>query len=289
MVAGRPPVLSRFSVAPLLAARQAGARVARISLDLGRSEAEVSLTDDGAVLPDGQFVPWPEVERVAQEGAGDLVAPCFILRDGRLERVQVFSMQFQRLYSLVATATAPTLLISGIPMHRIKDSDPLQDTRAKVRAIAPITGHVLDTATGLGYTAIEAAKYATRVTTCELDPAVLDVARLNPWSADLFENPRITQLVGDSFELVRGFAPASFDRIIHDPPTFSLAGELYSAEFYRHLFRVLKPGGRIFHYVGNPQTSAMERVTRGVIRRLHEAGFSHVRRRPEAFGVVAYK
>jgi predicted methyltransferase len=289
MLAGRPPVLSRYSVAPLLAARQAGAPAARVSLDLGRTEVDVPLADEGVLLPDGQLLTWPDVERIAREGAGDLVAPCFVLRDGRLERVQVFSQRFQRLYSLVATATAPTLLISGIPMHRIKDSDPLQDTRAKVRAIGPITGQVLDTATGLGYTAIEAAKYAEHVTTCELDPAVLDIARLNPWSAALFDNPRITQLVGDSFELIRDFAGATFDRIMHDPPTFSLAGELYSAEFYRQLFRILKPGGRLFHYVGNPQTSSMERVTRGVIRRLHEAGFTRVRRRPEAFGVVAYK
>ena len=38
---------------------------------------------------------------------------------------------------------------------------------------------------------------------------------------------------------------ASFDLILHDPPRFSLAGELYRA--LRELFRVLKPGGHVPH------------------------------------------
>ena len=37
----------------------------------------------------------------------------------------------------------------------------------------------------------------------------------------------------------------SFSVIIHDPPMFSLAGELYSA-FYQQAYRVLKQTGRIF-------------------------------------------
>ena len=84
-------------------------------------------------------------------------------------------------------------------------------------------------------------------------------------------------------------ADADLARIIHDPPSFSLAGDLYSGTFYRQLFRVLKRGGRLFHYIGDPNSKASGGVTRGALRRLQEAGFARVVRRPEAFGVVAYK
>ena len=68
---------------------------------------------------------------------------------------------------------APTILISGTPMHRIKGSNPHQDTLTKIRAITPLSGRVLDTATGLGYTACQASRLAGRVVTIELDPAVV--------------------------------------------------------------------------------------------------------------------
>jgi len=261
----------------------------RISLDLGLSYVDVPLAEEGLRLPDGQVLTWQMVERIAEDEASHTEGHCFALRDGRIEPIQVFSAEFNRLYSLVATSAAPTMLISGIPMHRIKDTDPRWDTIAKVRTLAPLAGLVLDTATGLGYTAIEAAKQADHVTTCELDPAVLKIARLNPWSAALFDNPKITQVIGDSFDLIREFADGAFDRIVHDPPMFNLAGELYSLEFYGQLHRVLARNGRVFHYAGNPDSPSGHRVTRGVVRRLQEAGFSRVQHRPEAFGVVARK
>jgi hypothetical protein len=81
----------------------------------------------------------------------------------------------------------------------------------------------------------------------------------------------------------------AFSRIIHDPPTFSLAGELYSGAFYRELFRVLAKDGRLFHYLGDPNSRTGARVAKGAVRRLQEAGFARVRPCPEAFAVVAYK
>ena len=129
------------------------------------------------------------------------------------------------------TAGAPTILISGIPMHRIKGIDPHQDTLQKIGTIKPLHGQVLDTATGLGYTAIEAARTADQVITIELDPTVLSIARVNPWSQSLFDNPMITRLLGDSYDLLDTLKDRSFDRIIHDPPMFKLAGHLYSQAF----------------------------------------------------------
>ncbi len=152
-----------------------------------------------------------------------------------------------------------------------------------------MSGSVLDTTTGLGYTAILAARTAGSVTTIELDPGVQSIAQRNPWSQELFTNPVITQVMGDACEVVPTFANESFQRIVHDPPTFALAGELYSGTFYSELYRILKRGGRLFHYVGDPESKASGGVTRGVIRRLQEAGFSRVVRHAEAYGVVAYK
>jgi predicted methyltransferase len=197
---------------------------------------------------------------------------------GEAHKVQVFSDLTNQLYSLMPTARAPTMMISGIPMHRIKGTDPHRDTLEKVKAVKPIVGRVLDTATGLGYTAIEAARTAESVLTIELDPAALQVARLNPWSQALFESPVITQRIGDSYDVVEEFDEGAFTRVVHDPPVFSLAGHLYSGEFYAELFRVLERGGRLFHYVGDPQSKSGRSTTRGVMLRLQDAGFSRVRR-----------
>ncbi|MFN2197140.1 MAG: RsmD family RNA methyltransferase, partial [Anaerolineales bacterium] len=194
-----------------------------------------------------------------------------------------------RYYVLMATESAPTMLISGIPMHRIKDTNPHADTLAKLRAVKPVFGQVLDTATGLGYTAIEAARSASHVVTIELDPTVLEIIRQNPWSQDLLDNPRITQLIGDSFDRIEEFADGSFDRIIHDPPTISLAGELYSTDFYRQLYRVLRGSGILFHYIGNLDSKLGKNVSRGVAKRLQAAGFRRIHDRKDAYGLAARK
>jgi predicted methyltransferase len=278
------PVLSHIQAARLLDARGAGQPTAAVSLDLGLTETEAVLEPDGVTLPGGGHLSWPDVEEIAaHENA------CFALREDGLQRIQSFSAVTNRFCSLMPTGSAPTLLVAGFPMHRIKDTDPHHDTLSKIRALEPISGHVLDTTTGLGYTAIEASRKADHVTTIELDPAVLEVARLNPWSQRLFDNPKITQLVGNAAELIQTMEDEAFSRIIHDPPTLSLAGELYSGAFYRQLVRVLARGGRLFHYLGDPHSTLGKRVAKGAVRRLREAGFARVRPCPEAFGVVAYR
>jgi predicted methyltransferase len=88
---------------------------------------------------------------------------------------------------------------------------------------------------------------------------------------------------------VRGLPAGAFARVIHDPPLFALAGQLYSQAFYGELFRVLARGGRLFHYLGNVESGSGHRVTGGAVRRLQEAGFRRVVAHPEAFGVVACK
>lgn len=278
------PVLSCVTVRPALKAWEEGQSAAMLSLDLGLTASPVALKSTGIILPGGQPLPWEAVREIAGSDSA-----CFQVVDGEVSKIRAFSEELNRAYSLMPTERAPTLLVSGVAMHRIKDIDPHQDTQRKIRTITPLTGDVLDTCTGLGYTAIEAAQTAERVVTIELDPTVLRIARRNPWSRSLFVNPRIQQIVGDTFEEVSGFQDGTFSRILHDPPLFSLAGELYSGEFYRQLHRVLARRGRMYHYVGDPGSRSGRNLGRGVVRRLQEAGFSRVVRRPEAFGLLAYK
>src|SRR6266496_3437312 len=279
-----PIILSSVQVEPLLKAKKQGHPSVEISPDLGLTTVTVTLTPKGVEFPNGERLNWHNAEKISKSKVN-----CYIMEGDAIRPIQVFSEYTNRMCSLMPTRGAPSMLIAGFVMHRIKDIDPMQDTLRKIAAIAPISGLVLDTATGLGYTAIEACKNAEEVVTIELDPGVQEIARLNPWSQALFNNPKIHQLMGDAYEVVQTFEHESFSRIIHDPPTFSLAGELYSGAFYQQLFRILKRGGRLYHYIGDPNSKASGGITKGALKRLQEAGFTRVVRKPVAYGVVAYK
>ena len=72
-----------------------------------------------------------------------------------------------------------------------------------------------------------------------------------------------------------GLPDAAFDAALHDPPRFGIAGELYSQVFYDHLARVLRRGGRLFHYTGAPNRLTSGRdVPREVARRLAASGLN---------------
>jgi uncharacterized protein len=275
--------LSHYQAAVLLEAHRSGRDMVVVSLDLGLTTTEVMLTPDRLILP-GAVLAWNEIEEILRHDTA-----CFAVENNRAQMIRGYSDLTGRVYGLMPTEAAPTMLISGLPMHRIKGTNPQRDTLAKIKAIAPITGRVLDTCTGLGYTAIEAAKTAEHVITIELDPAAQEMARCNPWSRSLFDNPRIEQIIGDAFEVVPSFEDGAFSCILHDPPTLSLAGDLYSGEFYQECYRVLRRNGKMFHYIGDPESKSGARTTKGVVRRLQEAGFTHVVSRPQAFGVVAFK
>ncbi len=275
-------VLSHYQAEYLIRAK--GNISAEVSPDLGLTTVTVALRDDEVYFPNGEYLSWGAVAEIATNENN-----CFVVEGGETISIQTFSETFERVYTLYPTESAPTMLVSGLPMHRIKDTNPWRDTQSKIKAVGRVRGQILDTATGLGYTAIVAAKTASHVTTIELDPAAQDIARHNPWSQPLFDNPKITQIIGDSYDEIEKFDRGTFSGIIHDPPMFSLAGDLYSLAFYQQVFRVLKPGGRMFHYIGNPHSKSGGRVTRGVIRRLKEAGFNRIAPRPQAFWVVAYK
>ena len=256
----------------------------KLNLNLRKTNRTFEVIHDGDsfIFPDGTRVEKAVIERIAKDDSS-----VYFVKNGGVYKAAIAGGGF---YKLVPTIP-PTIEINGIRMHRTKEVNPLQDTRNKVNAVKPREGEtVLDTCMGLGYTAIEAAKRGAYVITVEKDLNVLELARINPWSRELFTGGRVQVIQGDSFEVVKRFKPGSFDVVIHDPPRFSLAGQLYSEEFYRELFRVLKPGGRLFHYVGNPGKKYRKKdLQKGVMERLRRAGFVGVRRVEEALGVVARK
>lgn len=279
-----PITLSHYQVRPMFEARDRGQPKVRTSLNLGRTKAELEVEGQGVRLPQGGLLAWEALKEVVKHDSS-----CFILEDGALRKIQAFSERMGRPYTLYPTTGAPALLVAGIPMHRIKDVEPQEDAAAKVQAAGGMRGRVLDTATGLGYTAIELSRTAHTVVTVEWDPLIIDLARLNPWSQELFQRHNIERLIGDAYALVEGAPDRWFDAILHDPPTVDLAGDLYAADLYRHFLRTLRPGGRLFHYVGNPDAPAVSRTWDGVRLRLEEAGFAPVQERREAFGLLTHR
>ncbi len=86
--------------------------------------------------------------------------------------------------------------------------------------------------------------------------------------------PVLTLTQGDITQAIAGIAAASVDAILHDPPRFGIAGELYSQVFYDQLARVIKRRGKLFHYTGSPNKLTSRRdVPEEVTKRLQRAGF----------------
>lgn len=279
-------LLTRPAALALADALAGGADAAVTTLDLGQSEIELPLEDGRVHLPDGQTIGRDALSVIAANP--DSV---YTVMDEEPEKVTWFSEETNKVYTLRATGGWPALEISGILMHRIKDTDPRADAASKIAAIAPVRGRVLETCCGLGYSAIHAAETADSVTVFEIDPNVVDMARLNPYSSPLFDRGSGIELRNeDVAEAITELPDAAFDFIIHDPPTLAVAGELYGDAFYRQLFRVLRPRGRLFHYTGDPGSRSRGQDLPGRVRdRLTSIGFQRVRREPEALGVSARK
>jgi predicted methyltransferase len=155
---------------------------------------------------------------------------------------------------------------------------PFADARRKVGLVEPHGKVVLDTCGGLGYFAaccLDAG--AARIHSFEKNSDVLWLRTLNPWSPDP-EAPasggRLQLTQADVAQAIVQMADAAVDALLHDPPRFGIAGELYSQAFYGQLARVLRRGGRLFHYTGSPnQLTSGRNVPREVAKRLEQAGF----------------
>jgi hypothetical protein len=212
----------------------------------------------------------------------------FAKKEDELIRLAFFDDAY---YRLRLWKGIPILEIDGLRMQLVKDfKTPLDYSRAVAKRLAVKPGDsVLDTCMGLGYTAIAAGKKAKEVTTCEYSDAVYALASWNPESRELFENGKFEILRGSIFEKIKEMEDDSFDAIVHDPPRFSKAGELYSLEFYKELLRVAKPGCRLFHYVGSVGKKSGRRIEEEAKRRLEESGFSNMRYEERLQGIFCKK
>src|SRR5262245_6673591 len=114
-----PVVLSYVQAGMLLDARREGKMSIAVSLDLGITTVAVSLDAEYVTFPDGQKLSWSQVEDIATAHT-----VCFALVSGSLQKIQAFSEDTNRFCSLMPTTGAPTLLLAGFPMHRIKGTDP---------------------------------------------------------------------------------------------------------------------------------------------------------------------
>ncbi len=263
----RGPLLTLPIHTALLAAHDAGLSAIDCTLDLGRSTTTVQLDASGWRW-NGRRFPFMETckERTIYWWDGEGFAPAS--RFGR------------SLIKLVPTEwDAPTFEIDGIKMLPTAQVSPYEDARRKVALIQPQGRIVLDTCGGLGYFAAWCLQGGARqVLSFEKNPDVIWLRGLNPWSPaheGPHAAPALTLTQADISEHIATLPAASVDAVLHDPPRFGIAGELYSQKFYDQLARVLRKGGRMFHYTGTPNRLTSRRdVPNEVATRLQRAGFT---------------
>jgi predicted methyltransferase len=246
----------------LLAAARSGASTVECSLDLDRSRTTVKVGLAGWNWQ-GQRFPWLQAckDRTIYYWTGEAFAP-----------VARFTTS---LIKLVPTQWgAPTFEIDGIKMLPTARISPYVDAQFKVDLIQPRGKVILDTCGGLGYFAAWCLQgQAKQVLSYERNADVIWLRGLNPWSPGT--ESRLTLKQGDITEQIAMLPGNSVDAILHDPPRFGIAGELYSQLFYDRLARVIRRKGRLFHYTGAPNKLTSRRdVPNEVAKRLRRAGFA---------------
>jgi hypothetical protein len=242
-------------------AAQAGVHHVECSLDLDRTITTVEVGAGGWSWQGQRF---PFLESCKER-------TIYYWVDGAFQPVARFAAS---LIKLVPTDWGPpTFEIDGIKMLPTAQVSPYADAERKVDLIQPRGKVILDTCGGLGYFAAWCLqRQAAQVLSFEKNPDVIWLRSLNPWSPVVGAGLTLTH--GDIAEKIAMLPSASVDAILHDPPRFGIAGELYSQVFYDHLARVLKRKGKLFHYTGAPNKLTSGRdVANEVAKRLRSAGF----------------
>lgn len=254
----------------------------RVSLDLGLSTTTVVVKEDQAVFENGSKVSLKSLRSI-------LKRPNVVyIVDSKIRPVEFRNAHY---YKLVPTSDAPALEIDGVRMHRTAGTTPLKDAREKIRVLGVHDGRVLEIGTGLGYTANAALDAgADQVVTIELSPSVLKIAQINPWSWRVLRDERMHIVAGDAYVLVSSLPLGFFDYVLNDPPLVAFAGHLYGSDFYAILFGILRQGGRMFHYVGEPGSKHRGiDLKSGIIDRLRKVGFTRFRYDEATKGVTCAK
>jgi uncharacterized protein len=255
------PLLTHNVHAALQAAARAAAPTVECSLDLDRSMTTVEL-DAAEWIWQGRRFPYLQTckDRTIYHWVGETFQP-----------VARFTTS---LIKLVPTEWGPpTFEIDGIKMLATAQGSPYADAERKVSLIQPRGKVILDSCGGLGYFAAWCLRgQARQVLSYEKNADVIWLRSLNPWSPA--RDSRLTFAQGDITEQIVTLPEKSVDAILHDPPRFGIAGELYSQVLYDQLARVLKRRGKLFHYTGAPNKLTSGRdVPNEVMKRLRRAGF----------------
>ena len=246
----------------MLRARTSGAAAIECSLDLERSVTTVEIREAEWVCQGGTY---PYLERCKDRTV-------YYWSDCEFRPVARYNSS---LIKLIPTEWgAPTFEIDGIKMLPTAADSPFADAERKVGLIQPQGKIVLDTCGGLGYFAAWCVRgRAALVKSYEKNADVIWLRSLNPWSPS--PTPALTLTQADITVAVETLPDRSIDAILHDPPRFGIAGELYSQRFYSQLARVLKRRGKLFHYTGSPNRTSRARDLPGeVMGRLRRCGFA---------------
>ncbi|MEO8442155.1 MAG: MnmC family methyltransferase [Betaproteobacteria bacterium] len=255
------PLLTHKVHETLCAAARTGVLTVECSLDLDRSRTTVEVGIAGWIWQ-GQRFPYL---KICREGT------IYHWIDETFQPVARFTTS---LIKLVPTEWGPpTFQIDGIKMLPTAHVSPYADAERKVGLIQPRGKVILDTCGGLGYFAAWCLRgQAKQVFSYEKSADVIWLRTLNPWSPETGKGLTLTH--GDIAEHIGTLPGDSVDAILHDPPRFGIAGELYSQVFYDQLARVVKRKGKLFHYTGasNKLTSGRD-VSNEVTKRLRHSGF----------------
>ena len=256
------PLLTLNTHEQLRAAASAGAGTLECSLDLGRSTTLLAIGTDRWSWQSRQF-PYLKAckDRTVYYWTGAAFEPA--------------ARYSTALIKLVPTEWGPpTFEIDGIKMLPTARVSPFADAERKVGLIEPRGKVILDTCGGLGYFAAWCLRgQAARILSYEKHPDVLWLRSLNPWSPEVGGALTLTQ--GDIAGQIVTMPRDSVDAVLHDPPRISIAGELYSQDFYDQMARVLKHRGKLFHYTGTPNKISRGReLSNEVSIRLRRAGFA---------------
>ena len=257
----RGPLLTQQVHDALRAAARAGAPALECSLDLDRSMTTVEVSGEG----------WSWQGRCFPYLASCKDRTIYYWSDQAFLPVAHYSTA---LYKLVPTHWGPpTFEIDGIKMLPTAHVSPYADAERKAGLIEPQGKVILDTCGGLGYYAACCLQArAKQVLSYEKTADVIWLRSLNPWSPEV--GAGLTLTLADIAGHIVTLPSDAVDAILHDPPRFGIAGELYSQVFYDQLARVLKRRGKLFHYTGTPNKLTSGRdVPNEVVKRLRQAGF----------------
>jgi predicted methyltransferase len=95
-------VLSHLQAKRLWKAMEGLVGTASISPDLGLTEVEVDIGDEGVRFPDGLCLAWEAAKRIQEDEVG-----CYLIKEGELRKIQTFSEHTNRHIGLMPSEGLP--------------------------------------------------------------------------------------------------------------------------------------------------------------------------------------